>query len=127
LFIRPLVCRTKWTGEHDGVAIRITQPAFPVSVLTPVARFDDVSLQLFDTCNRSVEVIYFKPQEHAVSSYDVGITEATMLVLDIPAVQLKNEPVIRDQPLILAAPMPTLTPKKTLIPATARFNIAHAN
>lgn len=50
-----------------------------------------------------------------------------MLVFHIPPVQLKNQPVTRNQPLILATAMPTLATKETLIPAAARFNIPHAN
>ncbi len=114
-------------GKHNGVALRITQRAFPVGVLTAMTRFNDLSFHLFGTRNSGVEVVEFKPQEHAISGRDAWISETAMLMLDIPSVQLKNQPAVRNEPLILRAAMPTLTAKETLIPATARFNIAHAN
>ena len=115
-------------GKHDGVAFRITQPAFPVGVLSAMARFDDLSFHLFRTCNSGIEVVEFKPQEHAISVWlDVWISDTAMMMLHILSVQLKNQPAVRNQPLILRAAMRTLTAKETLIPATARFNIAYAN
>ena len=115
-------------GKHDGVAFRITQPAFPVGVLTAMARFDDLSFHPFRTCHSGIEVVEFKPQEHAISVWlDVWISDTAMMMLHIPSVQLKNQPAVRNQPLILRAAMRTLTAKETLIPATARFDIAYAN
>ena len=93
-----------------------------------MAWHDDLSLQVLSACHGRVEVVEFKPQEHAISIWrDVWISDATMMMLHIPSVQLKNQPAVRNQPLILRAAMRTLTAKETLIPATARFNIAYAN
>ena len=93
-----------------------------------MAWHDDLSLQVLSASNGRVEVLEFKPQEHAISvGPDVGISDATVMMVHIPAVQLKNQPAVRNEPLILRAAMRTLTAKETLIPATARFNIAHAN
>ena len=92
-----------------------------------MARQDDLCLQVRGPDNGRVEVANFKPQEHAVSGREVGIADGTVMMLHIPAVQLKNQPAMRNEPLILRAAMVTLTTKETLIPATARFNIAHAN
>ena len=89
---------------------------------------DDLSLQVLSASNGRVEVVEFKPQEHAISVWrDVWVSDATMMMLNIPSVQLKNQPAVRNEPLILRAAMRTLTAKETLIPATARLNIAHAN
>lgn len=115
-------------GQHDGVAVRIAQPAFVVGVLTAMARFDDLSLHFLGTCNRGVEVVEFKPQEHAISvGREIWISDGTLVMLHLPSVQLKNQPAVRDEPLILTAAMSALTAQETLIPATARFNIMHAN
>jgi len=93
-----------------------------------MARHDDLSLQLLGTSNRSVEVIQLKPQQHAISvGLEIWISDGTVVMLHIPSVQLKNQPAVRDEPLILTAAMPALTAQETLIPATARFNIMHAN
>ena len=88
----------------------------------------DRSLQVLSACNRRVEVVEFKPQEHAVSVWrDVGISDAGMMMLNIPSVQLKNQPAVRNEPLVLGAAMGALAAKETLIPATARLDIGHAN
>ena len=115
-------------GEHDRVAIWITQPALPVSVFAPMARFDDVCLQLFGTRNRGVEVVQFKPQENAVSIRPkFRITQWTVLVLDIPVVQLKDQGFTGDQSLIVRPTVPALATEQTLIPAAACLDVVHAN
>lgn len=58
---------------------------------------------------------------------EVGIADRSVMMLHIPAVQLKNQLAVRNKALILRAAMAALTVKKTLVPATARLNIAHAN
>ena len=92
-----------------------------------MAREDDLRLQLCGAGNSHVEVANFKPQEHAVSRHEVGIADRSVMMLHIPAVQLKNQLGVRNKALILRAAMAALTAKKTLVPATARLNIAHAN
>jgi hypothetical protein len=93
----------------------------------PMAREDDLRLQLRGPGDSRVEVANFKPQEHAVSRREVGIADRSVMMVHIPSVQLKNQLPARNEPLILRAAMATLTAKETLIPATARLNIAHAN
>jgi len=76
-------------GKHDGVAFRITQPAFPAGVLTAMARFDDLCFHRFGTRNGGVEIVQFKPKENAISIRPkFGIPEWTVMVLDVPIVQL---------------------------------------
>ena len=88
---------------------------------------DDLGLQFFGKGQGSIEVADFKPQEHAVSGRDVRIANATMMMLDFPAVQLKHQPALRNEPFILSAAVVAPTARETLIPATAGLNIAHAN
>ena len=79
-------------GQHDGVAVQITQPAFPVGVLTAMARFDDLSFHLFGTRNRGVEIVQFKPKEHTIAIRpQFGVPEWPVLVLDVPIVQLEDQ------------------------------------
>ncbi len=93
-----------------------------------MARQDDLSLHTFCACNCCVEVVDLKPEKHTVSiRSDVWISDAAMVMLDVPSVQLKNQPAVRNEPLILSAAMRTLTAKQVLIPAAARLNIAHAD
>jgi hypothetical protein len=42
-------------------------------------------------------------------------------------VQLENQPAVRYKPFVLRPAMPALTAKEPLIPATARFDVAHAD
>ncbi len=93
-----------------------------------MAWHDHLCLQVLSANNGRVEVVEFKPQEHAISVWlDVWISDTTMMMLHIPSVQLKNQPAMRNEPFILTAAMRALTAKETLIPATARLDIAHAN
>lgn len=88
----------------------------------------DLRFQVLSACNGRVEVVEFKPQEHAISVWgEVWISDATMMMVHVPSVQLKNQPAVPFEPLIIRAAMRTLTAKETLIPATTRFNITHAN
>ena len=93
-----------------------------------MARHIDLGVQALSAFNRRVEVVEFKPQEHAVPVWcDVGISDAGMMMLNIPSVQLKNQPAVRNEPLVVGSPMGALAAKETLIPATARLDIGHAN
>src|SRR5439155_23893299 len=93
-----------------------------------MAWHDDLSLQFLAARDGRVEVVDFKPQQHAISVWlDVWVSDTTMMMLHIPSVQLKKQPAVRNEPLILRAAMRTLAAKETLIPATARLHIAHAN
>lgn len=87
----------------------------------------DFGPQLPCASNGLFEVGHFKPQEHTVSSWEVGIADGSMIMLDVPAVQLKNQRAFRYEALIMWPAMITLTAEQTLIPATARFNVCHAN
>jgi hypothetical protein len=75
-----------------------------------MARFDDLSFHLLGTRNSGVEIVEFKPQEHAISIWlEVWISDATTMMPHIPSVQLKNQSAVRNEPLILRTPMSTLT------------------
>lgn len=85
---------------------------------------NDLGVQALSAGNRGVEVVEFKPDEHAVSVWcDAGIADTAMVLLNIPLVQLKNQPAVRKEPLILGSAMAALAAKKLLIPATARLDI----
>lgn len=88
---------------------------------------DDHRLQIRGSGQGRIKVVHFEPQEHAVSGSEVGIADRTVMMLHIPAVQLKHQPAVRNEPLILRAAMVALTTKQALIPATARLDITHAD
>src|SRR6267154_2896 len=92
-----------------------------------MARPDNLRLQLRSSGSGGIKVAHFKPQEHAVSRRKVGVANASVMMLHIPMVQLKNQPTLRNKPLIVRAAMIAPAAKKALIPAAARLNISHAN
>ena len=58
---------------------------------------------------------------------EILIADRTVIVPHVPAVQLKDQSIVQNKTVILGAAMRTSTTKQTLIPATARFDIVHAN
>jgi hypothetical protein len=86
-----------------------------------MAREYDLRTQLRGAGNGRLEVVNFKPQEHAISRRETGIADGSVMMLHLPAVQLKNQLAVRNEPLILRAAMATLTVKETLIPPTSRL------
>jgi hypothetical protein len=75
-----------------------------------------------------IEVVNLKPQKHSVSvGLEIRIANRTVIVPDVPPVQLKNQSIVQNKTLILGAAMRTSTIKQTLIPTTARRDIVHAN
>ena len=93
-----------------------------------MARFDDLSFHRFGARNRGVEIVQFKPKENTISIRPkLGIPEWTVMVLDVPIVQLEDQISLRDQSLIIRPAVAALTAKQTLIPTAARLDVMHAN
>jgi hypothetical protein len=92
-----------------------------------VARENHLCLELSGANNGRVEVIDLEPQEHAVPRREVGVADPAVIVLHIPAMQLKDQLTMRVEALIGRAPVPALTAQQSLIPATARLNITHTD
>ena len=86
-----------------------------------------LDLHFFGTGYGRVEIIKFKPQQHTIAMRQILVTDWTVIVSHIPAVQLQDQSIVQNKTLILGAAMRTLTTKQALIPATARFDIVHAN
>ena len=121
-------------GEHDRVAIGIAQPDFPmvraafVIGRISMTRQDNLHPQLCRPRNGGVKIISLKPEQDAVPMRQLGITDATMMMIFLPAVQLKNQFAVRgSEPFILRAAVGASATKQTLIPAAARLDIAYAN
>ena len=124
----PLLCRALRARKHDRVAIRIAQPAFPVRVLTAMARLEDVGFHLLGTRNSGVEIFQLKPEEDTIAVRPkLGIPKSTVMVLDLPIVQLEDQISVRDQSLVIRPAVAALAAKEALIPTTARLDILHAN
>lgn len=92
-----------------------------------MARENDFRLQFRDAGRGLLEVIDFKPQEHAIARREFGVADGTMMMLHVPAVQLKHQPALRNESLIMVAAVIAPAAKEPLIPAAARFHITNAN
>src|SRR5262249_839584 len=114
--------RTIRTREHDGVTIRIAQPAFPMVRPTaaigriPMARHDDFGLQFLCAGARGVDVVDLEPQQDAVAmTLDVGITDRTVVVFNVPPVQLEDQSPVPDQAFVLRATMIAPAAQQSLV------------
>jgi len=56
----------------------------------PMTRQDNLCLQLHSTGGGCINVADFKPQKHAISRRNLWVADASVMMLHIPAVQLKN-------------------------------------
>jgi hypothetical protein len=87
-----------------------------------------LDLHFFRTGHSCIEIVEFKPQQHAVSvRLEILIADWAVIVSYIPPVQLQDQSPIRNKPLVLGTAVCALTTKKTLIPTAACFDIMHAN
>ena len=89
---------------------------------------DNLSFQFRSPCEGRVEIIDFKPQEHAISVWlEARVADGAVMMSYVPVMQLKNEPSVQNKSLVLAAAMGALATKEMLIPPAAGFNITDAN
>jgi hypothetical protein len=86
-----------------------------------------LDLHFFGTGHSCIEIVEFKPQEHAISMWQILVADWTVMVSHIPSVQLHDQSAVRHKTLVLGTAVRTLTVKQTLIPTTACFDIKHAN
>jgi len=131
---RELSRRTVGTCQHNGVAIGIVQPAFPVVRPTAagrwvaVARQEDVRLHLHGTSHRGIEIVHLEPEQDAIALGLVRwIADPTVVVFDIEPMQLQDQNVLRDQPLVFRSAVPAVAAQQSLIPAAARLDVTHCN
>ena len=88
-------------------------------------RKDDLNVHLRGARDDGVEVGGFsEPEENTIPVGPiVRITDLSVIVLNVEAVQLQDKNAVRGQPLVLTATMVTLQSEQLLIPAAARFYI----
>ncbi len=98
-------------------------------VLAAMARFKNISFHFLCAGNGSVEIIEFKPKEYAISiRFYFGFTKGTVMVLDVPVVQLKDQCSIRqDESFILLTTVIASKAKESLIPPATRLDVMYAN
>jgi hypothetical protein len=120
--------------QHDDIAVRIAQPAFPVvgAIVAlgrvAVARHDDLGLHLGRAQHGRVEIIGLEPEQDAVAiRLVIGIANRPVMVFDVEAVQLQDQHAMRGQSLIFMAAMRAIAAKQALIPPAAGLDIGNGN
>src|SRR6476659_4548962 len=103
--------------------VRATVPLGRITM----TRQNDGCLEPISASDGGVEIVDFKPQEHAVAGNELWITDGAVMMRQIPPMQLQDQPVMRNQPLIVGSAMRALTTKELLIPTTGRLNIFRTN
>ncbi len=93
-----------------------------------MARHHDLNSHRLGACHGSVKIVNLKPEQDAVAvGLGIGITDRTMMVLDIPSVQLKDKLATDDKTLVLRPAVRTLAAEQALIPPAACLNVIHAD
>jgi hypothetical protein len=85
----------------------------------------DLGSEVLRASHGRVEVIDLEPQQHAVPPrVDFRLAQRTVMVLDVPAVQLEDEPSVAvDQSLIVRSAVVAASPEQTLEPLAGRLDI----
>ena len=91
-----------------------------------MARLDDLSLQFGDTGDRGIEVVDFKPQEHAVAiGRVISITDRPVAVFDLKTVQPGGS-AHHSRPIAHIPPRRARSDSRgAAVSTAARFDIGH--
>ena len=93
-----------------------------------MARQDELRLQFRGAGDGRVDVVDLKPQEHAVAvGLRIGIADRTVMVFDVPPVQLQDQHSARHQALVFRAAVIALATEQALVPTATRLDVAHAD
>src|SRR5579859_4434133 len=121
-------------GEHDGVAIRVAHPALPLIGATvaigriAMAGQHDLDAHFGGTLHDRVEVIHLKPEQHTIAVGSAGaIADGAVMMFDVKAVQLQDEPAILHELLIVRAAVSPAAAQQALVPPAAGCNIRYTD
>ena len=88
----------------------------------------DLGFQFLGSRNRVVEVVELEPEQDAVAVWFVRwIPDRQVVVLDLEAMELKNQVAVGNKPIVLGSAVGALTSQQTLVPAAARFNVGDSD
>jgi hypothetical protein len=91
-------------------------------------RHDDFHAHFGAALHDLVEIVHLKPQQYTISVWLIfTIADRTVMVFYLEAVQLKDNPAIKEQLLVLRTPMATPAAQQTLIPSAACFYIGYGD
>ena len=88
---------------------------------------DDLRLQLRHPGRRIIEVADFEPEQHPIAVGKRGIADRTVVMLDVPAMQLEEQAIVLDEALVLRATVAAPAPQKTLVPTATCLDITDAD
>ena len=72
-------------------------------------RHEDVGLHLLGPKNCCIEVIDLEPQKHPISGrLKILVADRAMVVINVPAMKLKDQFVVDDQPFVIQSAMSAL-------------------
>jgi len=84
----------------------------------------DLDVHFGSALHYSIEVIHLEPEQHTTPVGSVGaIADGAVMMFDVKAVQLQDEPAILYQLLILPAAVSPAAVQQALIPPAAGFDI----
>jgi hypothetical protein len=84
----------------------------------------DLHTYFLGSLHKGFEVVDLKPEEHTVAiGLICRVADTSVMMFNIEAMQLQNEPAVFHQLLIVLASMSTATAEQTLVPLAAGFNI----
>ena len=84
----------------------------------------DIDAHLCTSPHRRIEIINLEPQQHTISiGAVVRLTDATVVVLDLKAVQLHHKPISIDQAFVVRAAVVAADAEQLLVPTAARLNV----
>ena len=85
---------------------------------------DDLDAHFGSALHYRVEVIHLKPEQHTITVGSAGaIGDEAVMMFDVKAVQLQDEPAILHELLIVPAAVSPAAAQQALIPPAADFDI----
>jgi hypothetical protein len=88
-------------------------------------RHHDIDAHLCTSTDRFVEIINLEPQQDTVSiGAVVRLTDVTVIVLDLKAVQLHHKPISLNQAFVVGAAVVATDAEQLLVPTAACLNVS---
>ncbi len=91
--------------------------------MSAVEGLDDLDSHPVGASHGGLEIGNLEPKQHSVPVGLLRITDGAMVVLDLPLVELENQPAADHETLVIRPAVGALTTEQALIPAAARFNV----
>ncbi len=84
---------------------------------------DDLGAQFGDPSEGGIEVLDFEPEQDSVAVRKVSVPDPSMVVGDVPGMELKDEDLPGDQLFVVVAAMRAAATQEALIPPAAGLDV----